>query len=305
MSGDAIWDVWLLGFEPGVDPIGGLVGLFGMTEAAAQHIEMTVPRAMKRKLTRPEAEEVLRSLLTIGAKGEIREHRIESARRSLSQPQMESVRGTAPPVVVSSAPPQSGPLSGPATAQAPAVVISGAPQISDAPSSTASGAPLGTPVAGELSKTPRNVMMAIAGILFVLVLGLVVSSFLGGDDGIAAPDPGSPDAEAAALMEDRVLDARAYMNNPRASFPEADPTTVASFINACYASGASRVLVADINNVGGSDFARALLVELPEGTDGRSGIADAYAQGFLDQAGWSGESEPEGFGRRWLIVRLD
>ena len=56
MNESVLWDVWLLGFNPGTDPVGGLVGLFGMTEAAAHHIEMTLPRAMKRNLARPEAE---------------------------------------------------------------------------------------------------------------------------------------------------------------------------------------------------------------------------------------------------------
>jgi hypothetical protein len=292
MSEEPLWDVWLLGFTAEADPTAGLVSLFGMTETAAAHIEMTLPRAMKRKLGQSDAMHLLAALERIGGKAELREHRMESARRSVSRPQMDAV-GPRP------TPPPSAPPSRPHADDTPLGVPSAAPAPAD------SQIPFGAPAAPELSKTPRNVVFGILGLLLLVAFVAAVASFTGGGAEGFVPEEGTPDADALALLEEEAFDARAFMNNPRADFANERGDAARSFINAAYAAGARRVVVADLNRVGEAMFARAVVVELTVDAEMGSAVRNAYARSLLDQSRWpDDEEDPEGFGRRYFVVRI-
>ncbi len=304
MSGMGGWDVWLLGFEPGADPIRGLVDLFGMTEEAAQHIEMTLPRAMKRKLTQEDAQNMLAALQRIGAKAELREHRVESARRSVSRPQMEAVRESAPTLMATAASPAATPgppPAGPASSPQPALAspTPGTPAETGRASTpgTPIQIPLGTPVGAELSKTPRNIFLVIVGLLAVVTAVGIAMSFRSGEG--PQGELGPVDTEARAMLEGASMDVGAFLNNPTAGFSGNERSTITPFVDACYAAGAKRLVVADIRDVGGATFAHALLVELPDTDPGKEAIHQAEATILASHA--SGTE----MGDHWMIVRFD
>ena len=300
MSGVDEWDVWLLSFEPGADPVSGLVQLFGMTQEAAQHIEMTLPRAMKRKLPFDEAKNMLGALERIGAKAELRQHRVESARRSVSRPQMEAVRDSAPtPVGGAAVParPSPAPATAPAQPAAPAPAPAGGAGAAGRPSPSGPiELPLGTPVGGELSKTPRNVFLAIVAVLFLITIGAVAMSFSGGEEPEAL---GPVDAEAVALVGGSSMDVRAFLNNSTSGFSGNQREDITPFIDACYAAGVRRMVVADIEDVGGATFAHTLLVELPDDTASAAAIDTARVELL------AGRTTGAERGERWLILRFD
>jgi hypothetical protein len=245
---------------------------------------------------------MLNALERIGAKAELRQHRMESARRSVSRPQMEAVRGsapapartgTAPSPAAGAAPPNAG---APAPAPAPAAPATTGDHGS-APSTQPVELPLGTPVAGELSKTPRIVFLVIVGVLALVTLIAVAMSFVGGSD---AEELLPIDTEAMEMADGASMDVRAYLNNPRAGFSGSERSDITPFVDACYAAGAARLVVADIDDLGGgTKFAHALLVELPESESGVEAIRTAEQDILGDSA-----SDVD-FGNRWLVVRFN
>jgi hypothetical protein len=158
--------------------------------------------------------------------------------------------------------------------------------------------PLGTPVAGELSKTPRNVFLAIVGVLALVTIVAVAMSFSGGGSG--DEELGPIDTEAMAMVDGASMDVRAFLNNSQAGFSGIERSDITPFIDACYSAGAPRLVVADIEDVGGgANFAHALLVELPESESGVEIIRTAESELL------AGLSSGADFGDRWLVVRFN
>lgn len=105
------WDVWLIRFEHGADPIGGLRATFGISAEHASELEMTLPRAVKRGVARERAERFEAALRGIGGVVEIRPSRPRSSRPPVGARRPASVEPIPLEASPSAPPPATAPMT--------------------------------------------------------------------------------------------------------------------------------------------------------------------------------------------------